>query len=774
MTSNRFNDHVEISLSRDLKLFDITMIGIGAMIGAGIFVLTGIAAGQAGPALVLVFLLNGLVTSLTAMAYAELGSILPGAGGGYLWVKEALGGAPGFLAGWMGWFASAIAGSLYALAFGSFAHELWISAELPMFGLPGEMLTLGFTTLVIAFFIFVNYMGASETGAVGNIITMTKIIILAAVVVFGLITMFGSEGWHTRFTEDFFPHGASGVLIAMGLTFIAFEGYEIIAQSGEEVVNPKFTIPRAVFISIVVAVVIYVLVAFTAIGAIEVPAGLGLAPHEYLGEQGEMAIVEAADQFFPLGIGAVLLLVSGLASTMSALNATTYSSSRVSFAMGRDGNLPTIFSDIHPKRHTPYWAVILSGLLIAGMAWFVPIEDVAAAADIMFLLLFIQVNISVIVLRRKRPDLERGFLIPIFPLIPILGLLTQTGLAIYLFFFSPTAWYITLGWIGAGLLLYYAVFSRIEAMERPREILLEEVLVTRDYSVMVPVASIEQARILGRVGAILAEDNDGDMLALYVPRIPQQLTLADGRLFLREGRPYLEAVIEQARQRDVPVHTMIRLGRNVAETIRKTAIEDATDLILLGWPGYTRTPGQMFGSVIDRLLSNTPSDVALVRYREHRALRSILVPVAGGRNSRPAVRMAITMARGEQDHTVTVRVINIVPEDAAESTYIRAQKALDYSLEGNHYEHIKTEVVRGSSVADTILGESTKHDLVVIGSTEESLFRKLLTENIPRHVAERAETTVIIVRRRSGVLRAMIEQAVMPSIPESETDTSTS
>jgi len=121
----------DVTLSRTLGLLDITMIGIGAMIGAGIFVLTGIAAGEAGPALTIAFLLNGIVTTFTALSYAELGSSLPGAGGGYLWVKQGMGGTHGFLAGWMSWFANAVACSLYALGFGRFALELWRLAGLP-------------------------------------------------------------------------------------------------------------------------------------------------------------------------------------------------------------------------------------------------------------------------------------------------------------------------------------------------------------------------------------------------------------------------------------------------------------------------------------------------------------------------------------------------------------------------------------------------------------------------------------------------------------------
>jgi len=527
----------EVTLSRDLGLFTITMIGVGGMIGAGIFVLTGIAAGVAGPALVLVFFLNGAVTLFTAMVYAELGSAFPEAGGGYLWVKEGLGGANGFLAGWMSWFAHAVAGSLYALAFGRFATELIVMAGLPTFGLSVHQMTLRLMTLIIVIFTAINYRGASETGTIGNIVTMTKIFILGLFVLFGIMAMLRTDAWHTRFTTGFMPNGFGAVLVAMGLTFIAFEGYEIIAQSGEEVVDPKKNIPRAIFIAIAIAVTIYILVGVTAIGATVPPPGL--KAYEYLGERKEVAMVEVAQQVFPLGVGAVLLLFSGLVSTMSALNATTYSSSRVSFAMGRDHNLPAFFARVHPRRHTPFWAVIISGALMILMAWSLPIEHVAAAADIMFLLLFFQVNVAVMTLRHKMPDLERGYRIPWYPVVPIIGLITKGFLAVFLFNYSPIAWYTAIGWLVVGLLAYYIHFSKVEAMEKPKEILLEEVLVSRDYSVLVPVTTQEQARILGQIGAVLAQDYGGEVLALHVVKVPPQLTLGEGRLLLREGRPYL-------------------------------------------------------------------------------------------------------------------------------------------------------------------------------------------------------------------------------------------
>jgi amino acid transporter/nucleotide-binding universal stress UspA family protein len=766
--------HGEVTLSRSLNLFTVTMIGVGGMIGAGIFVLTGIAAGVAGPALVLAFLLNGLITSLTALSYAELGSAFPETGGSYVWVKRGLGGANGFLAGWMSWFAAAVAGSLYAIGFGRFASELWIVSGFYTFGLDLEQMTRLMMTFIIVVFTLLNYRGASETGTVGNFVTLTKVAILGLFVLFGVVTMLTTEGWQHRFTSDFMPEGFFNVFVAMGLTFIAFEGYEIIAQSGEEALDPKRNIPRAIFFAIGIAVTIYLLVGITAIGATTAPPGM--AVYQYLGEKKEVAIVEVAQQIFPWGIGGILLLISGLVSTMSALNATTYASSRVSFAMGRDFNLPQIFARIHPRRLTPYWAVIFSGALMLAMAWSLPIEDVAAAADIMFLMLFIQVNVAVLTLRRKMPDFERGFRIPWMPVIPILAIVFNALLALNLFGFSPIAWYFASGWIIVGLLLYFAYFSKVEEMEMPKEILMEEVLVSRDYSVVVPVATFEQARILGQIGAVLARDNGGEVLALHVVRVPPTLTLGEGRHLLKEGREYMENVIQQAKKYDVPVHTVLRLGRDVAESVRKTVYENAADMIVLGWPGYTNTAGRLFGSVIDRIVDDPPVDIAVVRYRAFRPLRSILVPVSGGPNSRRALQLAVSMARQEVNGPVKVTLLNVMPPGAGEPGMARAEQVFREVRIGIDYPLIEQVVIEGSDVAQSILNYADSticedcYDLIVAGATNEPLFKNLLIGNVVEKIAREADVTVILVKRRSSSLHSFLRQTVLEPSTNSSTE----
>jgi amino acid transporter len=448
----------EVKLSREMTLMDATLIGVGAMIGAGIFVLTGIAAGVAGPALILAFVLNGVVALFTAMSYAELGSCYHDAGGGDLWVKEGLPKWNGFLSGWMSWFAHAVACSLYALGFGAyFEHVLHeFGATLPQWGFfsPQKILAAAVAML----FAYINFRGASETGKIGNIVTLAKIVILAIFIGFGLEVLLRRSDWQQAFTP-FMPNGWGGVFKAMGLTFIAFEGYEVISQCSEEVKNPRRNIPRAVFFSLIIVVPIYLLVAVTALGSVH-PGNM--TPWDYLAFHKETALVEVAKTFF-VG-GGIMLLVGGLISTMSALNATVYSSSRVAFAMGRDRNFPTFFSKVHAKNFTPHWGILVSLIIIVLMAVSLPIEDVASAADIMFLLLFLQVNIAMIRLRKKRPELDRGFITPLYPYLSIVGILLLLFLALYMFNYSPIAWVVTAIWIAIGL----ATYTRIRFPKRNR------------------------------------------------------------------------------------------------------------------------------------------------------------------------------------------------------------------------------------------------------------------------------------------------------------------
>ncbi|MGD9001657.1 MAG: amino acid permease [Anaerolineae bacterium] len=743
MNDNRTGAPIKVTLTRDLRLFDVTMIGVGAMIGAGIFVLTGLAAGQAGPGLLMAFFLNGLIALFTAASYAELGAAFPEAGGGYAWVREGLSPYFGFLSGWMSWFAQTIACSLYALGFGSFAARLLTLADVSICNCPEPTMALILTTLAAIGFTVINYRGAAETGRIGSLLTLSKVAILLVLILFGVRALLNRPEWRAA-VMPFLPNGISGVFTAMGLTAIAFEGYEIVTQSGEEVIEPGRNIPRAIFISIAVVVVIYLAVATVLLGAIQAPDGL--PAWRFLGEHAEQAVAEAADQLIPYG--KVLMLIGGVMSTLSALNATLYSSSRISFAMGRNRDLPDVFGQVHPTRHTPHWAVIFSGALVIVMAQLLPIQDVASAAGIIFMLLFVMVNISVITLRR-RSDAERPFKAPLVPIFPLLGIVSQLFLSINLFSLSPLAWYTTLIWIALGTIFYAIYVVRSERMAEPVRIIHEEIVAVAGYSVLIPVAGPAQARMLGNLGSAVARDRGGEVFALHVVRVPRPLSITDGRYFLRQGKPVLETVIDEAQRRDVPVHTMIRLGRTIPSAIVETARERGSDLMILSWPGYTETAEAAFGSVIDLVAANPPCDLAVVRFRKKVDLHRILVATAGGPHAELAIEIAISQARQfklESGETSAITLFTVVPPDTGEVGTDRAERLLANTA--SHYDYpLNKKVAQADDVVQAIVEESENHDLLLIGATGEGLFEQRLLGSIPERVAREAATTVTMTKR---------------------------
>jgi amino acid transporter len=735
------------------------MIGVGAMIGAGIFGLTGIAAGEAGPVgLLLVFLFNGIVTSLTGLTYAELGSAYPQAGGGYAWVKEGLTRIFGFYAGWISWFSHSVACSLYAVLFGTFFAELLtlggmhLGDEALLFGLTGEQIAVKALAVLAALtFILINVRGSSETGLVGNFITVFKIVVLGLLVLFGLRAMINMPNWTDNFMRDPspLPHGLSGIILAMGLTFVAFEGYEIIAQSGEEVENPGRNIPRAIFLSIGIVVTVYISVAFVTVGALQ--QDTNLPNWIYLGENGERAMIETARFIMPYG--ALIMILGGLASTTSALNATVYSSSRVSFAMGRDRDLPAIFGRIHPRNKTPHWAIWLSGLLIILMAVWLPVADVASGASITFLLLFLMVNVALIRMRKTRPDLPRPFRVPLVPWVPILSIVIMLVLAVELFELSPIAWVATTLWLVVGLLVYSQHGAADEAAKLEDTILLEQTVAARDYSVLLPVANEATARRLADLATLFAVPHNGELFALNVISVPRQIGVSDGRAFLRQSRPILEEVISVGQEHNIPVRTMLRLGRDVGDSIISAARARKADLMLLGWPGYTYSKGQAFGTIIDLMSKNPPCDLAVVHLRKSGLPSRILVPVAGGPNTRLALELALTEAEAIEQRTGTlpeIVALNIMPNgsDGNKLEQRRLTLLKDLGIDG---WPIELRIVAANDVGQAILDEASDFEQIIIGASEEGLLEQSLFGSIPQRVAEEALSTVIMAKRHDPV-----------------------
>ena len=457
----------------ELGLLDATMIGMGAMIGAGIFVLTGLAAELAGPAAILVFALNGVVTAFTGLSYAELAASIPKSGGGYAFVREIFDDFASFIMGWMLWFAYMIAGALYALGFAPNFLEL-----LHVYGFvapPDEIGTLALPIVdaalppavllaLLAVFLLValNAFSTAASGSVETVFTLIKVSILLIFVAFGFTSPnFSTAEFQPLFTET---GGALAILPAMGLTFIAFEGYDLITTVTEEVKNPRENIPKAIFVSLAATVVVYLLVVAVAIGT------LGA---EDLAEGGEAGIAQAATSFMPENIpiiqdGGAVIVFGAVFSTITALNAVVIASSRVAFSMGREGQLLPSFGQLHHRYGTPFVAIVVSAVVMLSSV-VLPTQSAGNMSSLFFLLSFVIVNVSVIRLRRERPDMNRPYEMPYYPAPPIIGialnLLLTVVLVWHLIGTDPLALALSVGWIALGAAVYYL----LRYLKRSRE-----------------------------------------------------------------------------------------------------------------------------------------------------------------------------------------------------------------------------------------------------------------------------------------------------------------
>jgi len=712
-------------LVRSLGLLDILMVGVAAMVGGSIFVLTGPAIGLAGSAVIVAFIINAIITLFTAMAYAELGSAMPEAGGGYLWVREGLPRPNAFISGWMAWLAHIIAGSLYAVSFASFLTGL-----LEMMNVSHDLVLLNIIPLdkfiavvSIAVFTYINIKGTSETGKTGDIVTIIQLGLIFTLIAAGLWVMSGNPNWKMNFS-NFAPMGIGGVVAAMGLTFIAFEGYEVIVQTGEEVKNPRRNIPRAIFISLGVVVTLYCLIAFVSIGAI-FPAGI--ESWKFIGENGELGIMKAAELLAPYG--AFIVLAGGLISTLAALNATTFSSARVAFAMGRNYNLPYQLSAIHRKNKTPYVAILISGIIMAIMAYGLPLAQIAVAAGVIFLLLFTQVNIAVITIRRIYGDkLEYGFKTPLFPVIPIIGIFLKLGLAIFLLFTQPLSWAITVVWVVIGFLVYRMYTFRKEIDHYAPIVTSEGDLERKDYRILIPYTPEDPDRLL-KYAIRVAKENFGEINILRVITVPKQTPLSAGTGYAETARKSFEPLDKIMDKENILNHYLVRISHDASEAILATVEEQKIDLLITDFQTFRNSKKIQTILTCDVLaiLSEGNEEFTFEPTRTSRqriAQKNLVVLYDGGDHSDVVLKATSWLERSGQ-FKINVLYVNTKKDDEQEKivsiTDILKQKEYleQVGIEFNEINLSESDMRYSNEAADTILSSLSNFqpDVVITGAS---------------------------------------------------------
>ncbi len=397
----RFGDEPrDEKFARRLGLAGATNIGMGAMLGGGIYVISGVAAGIIGPLLVLAYLATGLLTIFTAVNYAELASSIPKQGGGYTFVQDTIGGFPAFLTGWFIFIGSIVACGLYALAV---AHTLIVFIP----GATSEIVGIIAVIIILVTFI-TNYASIKGVTGVLGVLNIIQSIVLFIFIAVG--AFFIQPDNISLIHPDI---GITTFMSAVSFIYISFVGFELISTAAEEIKEPARNIPRAIVLTLLVSTLIYMAASLILVGVV---------PY-----------TEIANSYTPisvvygriLGQSAFYFGLAGMAaSNYAALNATFLASARIAYSMGRDRYFPTVLERVSKKRKTPIPALVFTLILVCLFAAAGNVDLVAHLSDFGYLIGLSIVNFSVIILRRKGLSVPGTFKAPFFPFIPILGVIT--------------------------------------------------------------------------------------------------------------------------------------------------------------------------------------------------------------------------------------------------------------------------------------------------------------------------------------------------------------
>jgi len=435
------------SLKRTLTAFDLTLLGIGAIIGTGIFVLTGTAAAnQAGPAIVLSYLAAGLACAFAALCYAEFASMIPIAGSAYTYAYATLGEIVAWMIGWdlileyaVGSMTVAVGWSGYfqriLLGFGLHL-PLWMTAS--PWAVDGAVLNLP-AAIIVLFITGLLVVGVRESARFNAVMVGIK---LAAVLFFiaAGFTYVEPDNW-----SPFMPYGFSGVMAAAAVVFFAYIGFDAVSTTAEEAKNPQRDLPIGIIASLVLCTILYLVVSAILTGIL--PVVQYKADAQFLNAPVGFALAVIHQDW-----AAGLVSAGAVAGITSVLLVMLMSQPRIFFAMSRDRLLPPGASKVHPRFRTPYITTIITGLVVALCAALVPIQILGEMTSIGTLFAFMVVCAAVMMLRVKRPEARRPFKVPGGFVFPVLGIVS----CLYLMLSLPVAtWVRFLGWLNVGMLIYW-------------------------------------------------------------------------------------------------------------------------------------------------------------------------------------------------------------------------------------------------------------------------------------------------------------------------------
>ncbi|WP_276272541.1 amino acid permease [Haloarcula litorea] len=730
-------------LAKDLGPLAALTIGVGTMIGAGIFVLPGEAILRSGSMAAVAFLLGGVIAMFTALSASELGTAMPRSGGAYYYVNHALGPLFGSVAGWANWLGLAFASAFYMVGFGRYIARIFgVSGTVGVGPLSISMLKL-IALVGAAFFVAINYVGAKETGRLQNAIVILLVAILA------VFTLLGTLRADPANLPD--ATTVATTLETTGFIFVSYLGFVQITSVAEEIKQPGKNLPRAVIGSVVIVTVIYALV--LVIMSAAVPEGFIADVVTDPNTENPIAVVEVG-QYLQGALMGGALLFGGLLATASSANASILASSRINFAMGRDRIVTPALNEIHPRFGTPYRAIGITGGLIL---LFIVVGDLgllSGSASGLHLVIYGLLNLALIVMRVAAPEeYDPDFVVPLFPVLPIVGAVLSFAL---LAFVPEAALLLSFGIVG-GAVLWYGLYARsrtekqgiLSQYVRSRSERFPDVAVDAatsvqpdggQYRVMVPLANPEHETDLITLASAIAKQRGGTVVATHVITVPDQTALAGAAERSDEIDATSAKLLERAREDaetfgvDIETHTI--LSHRSFEAIFDAARTHDADLTVMGWgPDSHGSPGRA-ESAMDELTESVPCDFLVLRDRGFDPSR-ILLPTAGGPDSDLSAAIVETL-RAEYDSEVTVLHVDDDPE---------AGRAFVQEWAEDHGLGDATIRVESGDVEAAIEAAAADATMVVIGATEEGLLRRLVSGSLVLDVADHVDCSVLLAEK---------------------------
>ena len=710
---------------------------MGAIVGGGILALAGVAFATAGPAAMIAFAANGVIAYLTAMSFADLSRRFHESGGVYTYAKKVLNIEVAFLVGWVVWGASIVAGVLYALGFAAFTAEgvrriFTLAGGGPEWAF-GPALPVGLTLASVLAYTLIL---ARQAGGAGTIANIGKTIAFAVLIGAGVVAWTaGSSSELLGRLRPFSPHGSIGILAAMGYTFIALQGFGLIPTVSEEVKNPGRNIPLAMYLSLGIALAIYLPLLFLMATVGAPPEGITAAAVTH--PEGLVAV--SAEQYMgPAGYW--LVIGAGVLSMLSALSANVVAASRLAFTMARDRTLPRRFGHVGPSG-TPAPAVLVSGAMMATTALIVgDVAAAGAASSLIFLVSFAMVHWTA-ALAASRSRESKNLIVP------WIGGLLCLGLSTFQAFKVPEAGSLIAVWLAIGAVLYLTLFASgarlADASAEARDPDLARMR-GRSPLVLVPIANPASAASLVDVAGTLRTPGTGRVLLLSVVRPQSALAGEEPR-----GFDDVQAVLRESLRRSfesalVP-ETLFTIASDVWGEITRVAGGQGCETILLGLPDLAE-PG--LEANLERLLAGLDKDVVILRapHRWHPdEARRVLVPLGGRRaHSRLRARLLASLSRSGERSLTFLHVVPTATGPASLKATERELRALARDEAAGPYE---VEVEATENPVEAIVRRSAEADLVVLGMERRAKGQRPLGD-LALAIAQHTDVPLILISRR--------------------------